>query len=279
MVDGIKVISKVYSKDDDVVKYIFETVEGQNEVSLIQKEDKTVLCLPTQTNCKLGCKFCHLTGTSRDTKDLSSSTLVAYVEFFLREYCLNLEEKPLLVSFMGAGEPLHNIGNLVAAMDDLYSKYEVKFGLASTIPSEKRMTEFTENMEDKEYLVKFHLSLHGIDTRSKLMWDKVKARRAIELVEQYKIETVNDVEFHYALVEGLNDTDEEVRELEEALPEGASIKFLVLNPMDDLEPSTHLEEIADYLGDSEKNFVVEVYTPPGRDIGSSCGQFHREIYN
>jgi 23S rRNA (adenine2503-C2)-methyltransferase len=279
----LKIIRKDQSLRDDVVKYIFETEEGKNEVSLIRKEGKNVICLPTQTNCNLGCKFCHLTGTHRDVVNISSETLIAYVEYFLREYCLILEDKQVLVSFMGAGEPLHNIDNMVAAMDDLYSKYGdnkygIRFGVASTIPSEKSMYKFLDLMEEKDYLCKLHMSLHGIDTRADMMYDTFKARDAIKLVKLYISETFNDAEFHYALIDDLNDTDDEVNALEEALYEGAHIKFIVLNPVDKLKPSAHLEEIVDYLRDSKKNFTVEVYTPPGRDIGSSCGQFHREIY-
>ena len=276
---------KDVSKTDDVIKYIFRTSEGLNEVSLINKEDKYVICLPTQTNCNLGCKFCHLTGTSRDVKNLSKETMVAYVEYFMREYCILPIDKPILVSFMGAGEPLHNIKEMVASMDELFDKYGkneddygIKFGLASTLPSKNAMYTFMDLMEDKEYLTKFHLSLHGIDTRSELMYDTVKARDAIKLVKQYATETLNDTEFHYALIDDLNDTDEEINALEEALYSGAHIKFIVLNPVDKLKPSAHLEEIVDFLSDSDKCFDVEVYTPPGRDIGSSCGQFHKEIY-
>lgn len=284
MVKGLSVVSKIHSNKEDVVKYIFETVEGKNEVSLIRKENKNVLCLPTQTNCNLGCKFCHLTGTTRKVANLSSETIVSYVEYFMREDNILFDDKRILVSFMGAGEPLNNIKNIVESMDELFDKYGdigygISFGLASTIPSKSRMEEFTDLVADKDYLVKFHMSLHGIETRSQMMWDTLKARDAIELVRLYEEKTCNEAEFHYALVEDVNDTDEEVKCLEESLYEGAAIKFLVLNPVDSLKPSPHLEEIVDYLSDSIKNFNIEVYTPPGRDIGSSCGQFHKEIYD
>ena len=82
-------IKKVFSQKDNTVKYIFRTLDNLIvEFSYINKDDgKDIICLPSQTMCNIGCKFCHTTeyiGKIK-TRNLSYTEIVHGVEYILAE--------------------------------------------------------------------------------------------------------------------------------------------------------------------------------------------------
>ena len=93
------------SSVDAVTKYTIEDEHfGKNEVSVIHKQGKDVICVPSQTNCKMGCAFCHLTGTTRPADNLTSNWIASAVDFLAGfEHIESSQERNLLVSFMGVG--------------------------------------------------------------------------------------------------------------------------------------------------------------------------------
>ena len=80
-------IKKVHSSKDSTVKYIFKTLDNLIvEFSYINKDDgKDIICIPSQTMCNIGCKFCHTTeyiGKIK-TRNLSHTEIVHGVEYIL----------------------------------------------------------------------------------------------------------------------------------------------------------------------------------------------------
>jgi len=114
--ESVKLLKKLSSKTDRTVKYIFLSRNQVLEVSYIDKQDgKDIICVPTQTGCNLGCEFCHLTDQNLqlDVRNLETQEIAATIEYVLDDLGLeNKKDKTLLISFMGAGEPLLNIDNI-----------------------------------------------------------------------------------------------------------------------------------------------------------------------
>jgi 23S rRNA (adenine2503-C2)-methyltransferase len=285
MLHHFRTHSKVKSKIDDVVKYIVEDdFYGKNEVSVIRKKDKVILCLPTQTNCTMGCTFCHLKGTTRPSKSLSSHWMVLVVDYILAEEQLVGYYENLLISFMGAGEPLLNFTGLIGAFRDLKEKYpRIRFGVATMMPKKKPMELLTgwllENLG--KYPVKFHLSVHGIFNREAIVSSALSAQESISILQEYRAVTGNPIEYHYTLVDGVNDSEAELREFSSLVGGEKSnpldtVKFLTLSETNGCK-ATKLSE--DFVRGLFPNNIVEFYDPPGRDVGSSCGMFDVSIYN
>src|SRR5271155_3419358 len=128
----------LHSKEDATIKYVLESKDNILEFSLIRKGDgKDIICVPTQTSCNLGCKFCFLTGSGLPVRNLSEDEIVDGIEHIaLKE---GLPTNPtLLVSFMGSGEPLANWQAVIGSAKTIRSinrgYASVRFGLATIIP-------------------------------------------------------------------------------------------------------------------------------------------------
>ena len=108
---------KIKSKIDDSIKYILFT-ETDNlvvEATFIDKHDgKNIICLPTQTSCCMNCRFCHITDIASKIilRNLTETEITETVNYIFDNLGLS-KDKMLLISFMGCGEPLLNVKNLI----------------------------------------------------------------------------------------------------------------------------------------------------------------------
>lgn len=284
----MQLIDKRTSAIDGTVKYAFMISDQPVEFSFIHKGDgKDIICTPTQTNCKMGCTFCHLTGRKEPVVNLRPMQILDGIRYIVKDLGLPKSDT-LLVSFMGAGEPLNNVSNVIVSMillsSDLFRhNYKgVRFAVASIIPTNRAMEDFTSAVKVHDLPVKFHLSLHETDDdkRERIMPRAHDVTSSINMLYDYMRQTGNPVELHYTLIAGINDTDEDVARLGRLL-RGRSIpiKFLAFKPKADGLQPTSLERVAvireylEYYGDVKTEF----YDPPGGDIGASCGQFLQDI--
>ena len=273
-------IEQINSSIDDVTKYILEDeVFGKNEVSIIRKNDKIVFCLPTQTNCKMGCTFCHLKGTTRPSKNLSIEWLGSVVDHLIDIEHLHNRSKDLLISYMGVGEPLMNLTGLLGSIESLYDKYDnIRFGISTILPNVSAITSLTKwSLEHPDIRIKLHLSVHGIFNREEIIHLSVNAYSAIDYIHLFHRHTKNPIEYHYTLVDGVNDSIDELKSFNALISnDGATVKFLTLSEYNGCK-KTQLDN--ELIRSIFKNNIVEFYDPPGRDVGSSCGMFNRDLYN
>jgi adenine C2-methylase RlmN of 23S rRNA A2503 and tRNA A37 len=145
--------------------------------------------------------------------------------------------------------------------------------------------------------IKLHFSLHSPidkDRYNLIPGTKVSVEEALAyllhyrdivtknmvIMNNYKLfhRTDEPIEIHYTLIKGVNDSEEQLEELKRLLSYyKIPIKFIRFNPINELE-----------ISDSEKYWVnelskipnlrVKTYSPPGREIGSSCGEFTKHYY-
>lgn len=276
----LTIIETINSAVDNVTKHIIEDATfGKNEVSVIRKADKIIFCLPILTNCKMGCTFCHLTGTTRPAKNLSSEWLESVVDHLVNIEGLHNNPQDLLISFMGVGEPLLNLSGLLGSIHILHGKYpRICFGISTMMPSVAAMNTLTHWAMQHQYIrIKLHLSVHGIFNRDAIIKSNVDALEAIRYVQKYHILTNNPIEYHYTLVDGINDSVSELNAFNDIIRgDGATVKFLTLSETNGYVSTTLSEEFIRIVFQLN---TVEFYDPPGRDVGASCGMFNKEIYN
>lgn len=283
-------INIVRSKLDRTVKYIYLSRGNVTEFSYIDKNDpKDIICVPTQTGCKMGCKFCFLTDYDLAVRNLAPEEISLPTVSMVHR--LSLTEKParkqvLLVSFMGCGEPLNNIENVIEAMKSLrrsfFEKYHiVRFAVATLMPHEKLAENLILAVKKENLPVKLHLSLHTPDAkvRKEIMPAAIPADQSLDLLEKFRKETDNSVEVHYSLIDGVNDRDVDMQKLSALLKtRGIPVKFLIYNekPSVTFRQSKRVSEFRKHL--EREGIASEFYIPPGGDIGSSCGQFLMDYY-
>lgn len=280
---------KVKSNRDSTTKYIFKTDQGQVvEVSYINKNDgKHIICVPCQTMCHMGCKFCHTLEYigKIPVVNLTQEELVEAVKYVAMDK-IN-DNKMLLVSFMGCGEPMKNYRNILGAMHKLFVLYNgrdyIRFAVATCLPK-YNMKEFFQFTEEALCLpIKLHLSLHYTDDtiRSEWMPASLEIKPAIAAVNFFNKKTGNKIEIHYTLIEGVNDSRDDAKRLVDLLINtNFNVKFIFYNKKDwmDYKPS---HKSAFWIFKEELSNVCipcEYYIPPGLDIGASCGQFLLDHY-
>lgn len=260
----------VKSTVDDVRKYIFNIRGQETEFTYINKDDgKDIIVCPSQTSCKLGCTFCHLTGLDLPVLNLTSEEICAGIETVVSAE--NLGPKPLLISFMGSGEPLCNLDAVLSACR-AWASEDVRFAISTMLPSYIAIAKLmTTGLP-----IKVHLSLHSTwsHVRQELMPACKDPRNSLLVLQAYRVMTGNPVEIHYTLIDGVNDGDSELYRLASWLKDtNITLKLLDFKPRDKSLPSQKAARFAERL--RAMRVQVEEYNPPGSDIGSSCGQFIR----
>jgi len=283
--DKIKFISLDESKVDKTKKYIFELEDGNvMETTYIDNgSNKDIICVSCQTMCTLKCKFCHLTDLVGKIKvrNITAEEILEGVKHVNDDLGLESNNRPLLISYMGAGEPVLNVDNVVESIVLIKDYYpHSRSGLATIMPKNS-MTEFfklAERVRKYNIEMKLHLSLHFMDETVRKEWmpNALDINPAISALDFYQKYTKNPVEIHYTLIEGQNDTEDQINQLI-GLMEGKDInvKFLHYKERTAAGEKACNENRAKELVNvfADEGLQAEFYNPPGEDVGSSCGQF------
>ncbi len=294
---------------DNSLKTVFEVDKHKiiEMTLLFNKDDMDVVCVPTHHFCNLGCKMCHLTN-----KGLNKSMIAINSNDFM--YCLKkavtknneriTDKKKLLISFMGVGEPLLNL-NLIK---EVYQKAEsikkelnydtIGYALATMMPN-NNILKLTEMVNTLNIPLKVHFSMHTpIDTErfdlipstrvsieealAYLIRYRDKIQKNSKIMSEYvKLHRTNDpIEIHYTLIKDVNDGKQELEGVCDLLSKyNIPIKFIRFNPTNELERSTMEGTWVEEIKEKVPNLRVKTYSPPGREIGSSCGEFTKHYYH
>lgn len=276
---------------DNTIKYIFYTEDNLIiEFSYINKDDgKDIICAPCQTMCNIGCKFCHTTDYIGKLKirNLTDLEIVECIDFIYTDLSLEKHPRTLLISFMGCGEPILNVDNIISSMNIINKKYEIytRFAIATSLPENKYIEFFkmTHEIDKNKLPVKLHLSLHYTMDQIRTQWmpNSMDIISSLSAVDFYKKKTNNPVEIHYTLLDGINDTEQDAILLTNLIKDrDFNVKFLFYNKKDSLNinPSDkeRLKTFKRYF--NKYNIEHEYYVPPGLKIGASCGQFLMQEY-
>lgn len=213
--------------------------------------------------------------------------------------------RKLLISFMGVGEPLLNL----SLIENIYQREnkiketlgynEISYALATMMPMS--LDDLLIMQARTKIPLKVHFSLHSPldDIRSKLIpASSLSVEQAVEELRKYAMQLRNDsdsmavfsqvhttcqpVEIHYTLIDGVNDSDEELSALTSLFansPMNIPIKFIAFNPKDDMCRSPREKEWIEHLREARADARVRTYCPPGGEIGSSCGEFTKHYYH
>jgi len=287
--DTLNFFDQIRSQRDNTVKYIFKTEDGLIvEFAYINKDDgKDIICIPCQTLCAMGCKFCHVTdyiGKIR-CRNLTSREMYEGVKYVYD--AKDLGKRVLLISYMGCGEPVNNHEQVIDSMI-MMSGLEaplVRFAIATSLPKSAwlKFFQMTHGIVKSGLPVKLHLSLHYTVDQIRREW----MPRSLEIIPSlsaadfYRKITGNAVEIHYALIEGVNDTEQDAILLSKFLKDrDFNIKFLFYNEKPTLDAqASPKEKISIFRRYFDRyNIDHEYYIPPGLDIGASCGQFLMDYY-
>jgi 23S rRNA (adenine2503-C2)-methyltransferase len=267
---------------DGTIKYRWKTHDGKLIESVyMPSSDRKTLCVSTQVGCAMGCTFC-MTATLGLKRNLTPAEIVGQVHAVNAEVRKNegLEtQRPLSnLVFMGMGEPLHNFENVKTALSILESEDGPNFSHRHITVSTVGLVPMIERF-GVETDVKLAISLNASndETRSKVMpvnkrW---KIADLMEAVKKFPTRMGRRTTFEYVLMEGVNDSDENARELA-ALLQGVPAKVNLIQYNDN--PGLGFHSTQDNRAEAFKrilegaNVAAFIRQNRGRDIAAACGQ-------
>lgn len=282
-INTLKLISTQGSESTDTKKYLFETYDGKKIESVIIPENgRRTLCISTQVGCPLDCKFCA-TGLMGYTRNLSTGEII---DQYIMTFKDQSPEPITNIVYMGMGEPMLNYSATEKSLKILLHDLGNKIGRTRITVSTSGIPNKIIELADSGTKVKLALSLHSCfdDIRDKIMPINIKYNLSenIEALQYYAKTTKTKIMFEYIMLKGINDRDEDLKELIKfcrKLPSKVnlipfnSIAHMVNGGFSaELEPTplTRIKEFAEGLMENEI-FVIR-RNPQGDDIAAACGQ-------
>ena len=207
---GLTAPEKVSISTDGTKKYLYRTSQHHFiESAYIPDGDRATLCISSQAGCRMGCRFCA-TGRQGLQHSLSTNEILNQIG------SLPERERLTNVVFMGMGEPLDNLDNLLPALEVLTSAWGFGWSptriTVSTAGVASRLERFLEATQ-----VHLAVSLHNPfpHERAEIMpvekaWP---IREVVEILRRYDFTHQRRVSFEYIVMSGLNDSPRHIREL------------------------------------------------------------------
>ena len=272
--EGLARLRSQHPGDDGSSRLLVELADGQTVESVLLPRDG--LCVSTQVGCAVGCVFC-MTGKDGLLRQLGSAEIVAQVAL---ARSLRRVHK---VVFMGMGEPAHNLDNVVEAIETLGTDGAIPHkNLVFSTVGDERVFEQLPKMRVKPALA---LSLHTTraDLRAQLLprAPRIDPEALVALGEAYARATGYPIQYQWTLIEGVNDSAEELEGIVRLLAgKYAVMNMIPFNTVDGLDfrrPSWEkAAEIARWL--HQRRILTKLRHSAGQDVDAGCGQLRaREI--
>ena len=276
---SLKILRKLKSKIDGTVKYLYELYDGETIESVLMKyEHGYSLCISTQVGCRMGCSFCA-TGLGGIVRNLTSSEMLAQITTAQLDENIRISN----VVMMGMGEPLDNFENSVRFLQLVSHPKGLNIGLRHISLSTCGLVSGIERLKEYNFPITLSVSLHApFDSiRSDMM--PINKRWSIEELlkacREYQKVTTRRISFEYALIEGVNDSEECADRLAKIL-KGimCHINLIPVNPVkENSNKSPDKNQILKFQKRlNEKGLNTTVRRTLGADINASCGQLRRK---
>ena len=272
---SLKLKNTEQSKDKETKKYLFELEDGYFiEAVLILSDERKTICVSSQVGCRVKCTFCA-SGKKGFFRNLAAFEIIEQILLVAKDINENLTH----VVFMGMGEPLLNLDEVVNAIEIISNDKYLKISQRRITVSTSGILENIEKLKGKDLKVNLALSLHAPtdEIRNKIMpyVKKYKLKDLISSLKNYGFSTKRDISFEYILIDGINDSIEFAKKLHLLLKDiQCSINLIPYNEIEGLNykrpDNNKVFKFKSYLL-SKKMIVSQRYTK-GKDIAASCGQ-------
>jgi len=261
-------LQSTHPAEDGSVRWLLALQDGQTVETVGLPRD--AVCVSSQVGCAVGCVFC-MTGKEGLIRQVGSAEIVAQVAF------ARLHRAVKKVVFMGMGEPAHNLDNVMEAMEVLGTVGNI--GHKSLVFSTVGDWRVFERLPLGLVKPALALSLHSTraDLRAELLprAPKMTPEELVEAAEIYAQQTGYPIQYQWTLLEGVNDTQEEIEGIVRLLKgKYALMNMIPYNAVDDLpfkRPSwERAAEIARTL--HRRGILTKLRNSAGQDVQAGCGQ-------
>lgn len=256
---------------DGTVKYLFPTAGGKFvETVYIPDKDRATLCVSSQVGCKMNCLFCQ-TGKQGFEGNLTVTDILNQI------YSLPERDKLTNIVFMGQGEPMDNLDNVLKATEILTADYGYAWSpkriTVSSVGVKNKLKRFIEE-SDCHVAISLHSPLH--EQRAMLMPAEkgMSIAETVELLRNYDFSHQRRLSFEYIVFGGLNDSMTHAREIIRLL-KGLDCRINLIRfhkiPGVDLygADDKKMESLRDYL--TQHGVFTTIRASRGQDIYAACG--------
>lgn len=280
VVSPLEPLVSLDSTDGQTHKMLFALPDSrQVEAVLMRYDRRQTLCISTQAGCAMDCPFCA-TGQMGFQRNLSAGEIVAQVLAYARQ--LAQEDKQVTnIVFMGMGEPLANYAETWRAIRRLNDSQGFNLGARRMTLSTVGLVPAIRRMSREPEQVGLAVSLHAATDELRNRIVPINRRYPLAMLMQtlrdYIEQTHRRVTFEYALMDGLNDSETQARQLT-GLLQGllCHVNLIPLNPTPNSpwsgSPDERVYAFRDQL--QAANIPTTVRLRRGIDIAAGCGQLH-----
>jgi len=274
-----------YISDDGTRRYLMKTHDNLPvETVFIPEERRDTICFSSQSGCPLQCTFC-LTAQLGLLRSLTAGEIVEQIQIALNDAYGTGVKPPRGTNLvaMGAGEPLLNLDELLKAlrvMADPQGMHivpnRVTVSTAGVVP---RILELAQ-ISDRPHLA-ISLAAPTDELRDQLMpinkrWPIDELLTACKVFEK-TLKPNERLTFEYVMLDGVNDSDEQARQLANLLNRHnikSKVNLIPHNPADPLPYRPSADETVERFKNILESKGIHTYVrrPRGRDIFAACGQ-------
>jgi len=271
VVGAMEPIDNQCSKDG-TIKYLFPVGDGSKfvETVYIPDHDRATLCVSCQVGCKMNCLFCQ-TGKQGFDGQLTAGDILNQI------YALPERDTLTNIVFMGQGEPMDNLDNVLRATEVLTSEWGYAWSpkriTVSSVGIKGKLKRFLDESEC-HVAISMHSPLP--EQRQRLMpaERQMSITEVVDLLKQYDFTHQRRCSFEYICFAGLNDTTTHAREIVRLL-QGLEcrVNLIRFHEIPDVDlpgaDEKRMESLRDYL--TNHGVFTTIRASRGQDIFAACG--------
>ena len=271
-----EVARKQVSAQDGTIKYLWRLADGNCiESVLMRYKHGNTLCVSCEVGCAMGCAFFAST-LGGLVRRLSAGEILDQVIFAQKDSGLKVNN----IVMMGIGEPLDNFDNVLRFLRLVNDPEGLNIGMRHISLSTCGLVQGIDRLAELDLQLTLSVSLHAPvdEVRSRIMPVNraVGVERLMESCRAYFKRTGRRISYEYAMIDGVNDSDEMADALARLLRgQSAHVNLIPLNNVEEspLKPSRRVRPFQQRL--EAQGLTCTVRRKLGSDIDASCGQLRR----
>ncbi len=263
---------------DGTRKYLFNLADGNAvESVLIPIEGRNTVCISSQVGCAMACEFC-LTGTFKLTRNLTTSEIINQIMAVRQDVRKSGEEIRNIV-LMGMGEPLHNLDNVIPAIQIMIdgnglqlSNRRVTVSTCGLVPEMERLGREVPNVN---MAISLNATTDELRDRIMPVNRTYPLKALLQACKGFPLPGRRKITFEYVLMDGVNDSLEDAKRLLRLISDIPNkVNLIPFNEHDGCGFKAPTQAAIDafhtYLID--RHVTVITRDSRGSDISAACGQ-------
>ena len=275
---SLNIVDKRESAKDGTCKFLFELSDNRVIESVLMKyKHGNSVCISSQVGCRMGCRFCASTlgGLERNLTPAEMLDQIYKIQKMSGERVSN-------VVLMGTGEPLDNYDNVLQFIQLLTDENGLNISQRNITVSTCGLVNRIKDLAEEELQITLAISLHAPNDRVRKeimpIANKYSIKEIIDAVTFYYNKTGRRISFEYSLVEGVNDSEDNAKELIHVVRGlNCHVNLIPVNPIKERDfKQTQMQFVQNFKNILEKNRInVTIRREMGSDIDAACGQLRK----